>query len=336
MTLKQFLYLASGLLFAWMFYSSPLHPLIKWPLSIFFALLGTGLAFLPIEERPFDVWIKNFFRAIYRPTQFLWQKSAEPPEFFKTEPQKPVVQLPAVSARDRQKFEEYLSSLPSEDQEVDKKEKARLEEINRFFKEAQSLLRQPKKAARPTFYEPRTAFEELKEQRTREELLQEARPEESLPQMQPIVQEEIISGEAVETLGKPPLVEPAEPFAPPLKVKTEVIYKKPQKRVVEAEVAPSLPMPSTPTQPNILVGMTLTPEEEILPEVILEIQDKNGFPVRALRSNKLGQFFIATPLPVGEYQIEVEHSDYKFDIIKIKLINKVVPPIKIKAKEKLR
>lgn len=339
MTLKQFLELASGIGFAWIIYATPLNPLIKWPLLFFSASFGAALAFLPLEERPLDVWIANFFKAIYRPTQFLWQRVPQIPDFLKPKTKKAIPKTPPISPKDRQKLEEYLRSLPTEER-VDKEEKAKLKRINQFFQEAGLLISKrkpapppgaPSQPTPPSFYEPKLAFEKLQEERTREEILRETGQLREPPKPPKKIPEPVV---AQRSEGAAPVIEPAEPFAPPLRVKTDVIFRKPPEKVEEVPVAPSLPMPSTPTIPNVLAGMTLTPEEEILPEAIIEIQDKNSFPVRALRSNKLGQFFIATPLPRGEYQIEVEHPNYKFAIMRIKLNNKIIPPLKIKAKEK--
>jgi hypothetical protein len=74
MTVKQFGELAFGAICAYVIYASGLYPLFKWPLVVFFASFGVALAFLPISERPLDVWLTNFFRAIYRPTYYVWKK----------------------------------------------------------------------------------------------------------------------------------------------------------------------------------------------------------------------------------------------------------------------
>lgn len=76
MTIKQFGELAFGAATAYVIYASGLYPLFKWPLVVFFALFGVALAFLPISERPLDVWLINFFKAIYKPTYYVWKKDA--------------------------------------------------------------------------------------------------------------------------------------------------------------------------------------------------------------------------------------------------------------------
>ncbi len=75
MTIKQFGYLAGGAIVGYICYKLPLPFFFTWPLAVTSAVLGVGLAFVPIEERPMDVWLLSFIKSIYSPTQYLWQKS---------------------------------------------------------------------------------------------------------------------------------------------------------------------------------------------------------------------------------------------------------------------
>jgi hypothetical protein len=93
-----------------------------------------------------------------------------------------------------------------------------------------------------------------------------------------------------------------------------------------------IPMPKTPDIPNIVVGMVFDEEGKIVEGAIVEIQDLTGNPMRALRTNALGQFQTASPLTSGEYVIITEKEGVSFDIIKIRLVGSIVQPIKIKAK----
>jgi hypothetical protein len=79
MTLKQFLELAAGIVIGLVFYASPLPFFLKWPLIILFVALGASMAFLPVEGRPLEQWILAFFRSIYSPTVYTWQKSGTDP-----------------------------------------------------------------------------------------------------------------------------------------------------------------------------------------------------------------------------------------------------------------
>ena len=63
-------------------YSIPTLAIVKWPFVILSVLLGIALAFLPFEERPLERWIFAFFRAIYSPTSYTWEKSDPNQKFF--------------------------------------------------------------------------------------------------------------------------------------------------------------------------------------------------------------------------------------------------------------
>jgi len=74
MTLKQFGYLVGGAIVAYIMYKLPLPFFFTWPLTIFSAVGGFGLAFVPIEERPMDIWVLSFIKSVYSPTQYIWSR----------------------------------------------------------------------------------------------------------------------------------------------------------------------------------------------------------------------------------------------------------------------
>jgi hypothetical protein len=119
MTLKQFFQLAGGLLCSLLFYAAPLPGIVKWPLIIFFALLGVALAFLPFEERPLSRWILEFFKAIYSPTLFSWQKTTTPPVFFQAEGVPTTVPMGKIIAPGGEgALQKYLNITPKERQGI--------------------------------------------------------------------------------------------------------------------------------------------------------------------------------------------------------------------------
>jgi len=100
----------------------------------------------------------------------------------------------------------------------------------------------------------------------------------------------------------------------------------------EVEFKSELPIPAPPDQPNVLVGMVVSRQGKIVEGAIVEIQDQEGDTVRAMRTNKLGQFRTVSPLGNGEYQITTEKEGCNFDIMKIKLNGEIIPPIEIREK----
>ena len=95
MTLKQFGELAGGAVLAYLFYSSGWPFFIRWPLIIGAGSFGFALAFLPIEERPLDVWIVNFLKAIYQPTLYVWRKKPAALAYIPTTPSAPARPQPS-------------------------------------------------------------------------------------------------------------------------------------------------------------------------------------------------------------------------------------------------
>ncbi len=67
----------------------------------------------------------------------------------------------------------------------------------------------------------------------------------------------------------------------------------------------------------------------------MEIRDIGGRPVRAVKTNKLGHFLIVTPLQNGRYEIVTEKEGYKFDNVSFQAQGEIIPPIAIKAREKV-
>ena len=289
MTFKQFAYLASGVIVALLFYAMPIHPLLKWPLIFFFGLFGAALAFVPIQERPLSQWLLAFTKAVFSPTQYLWQKQQIELEMFKSQPLKVVLTKAPAPQADKTQMNEYLQTLPASPTKspLDEKEE-------KFFRQTAELF-QTVQPIRPVF--------------TPKPFIPPTPANQPIPTAQPVT---------------PSLNYQKTSFVPQA--------SQPKKPAVEAKISPTLPIPAPPTRPNILVGMVLNQGGEIIEGAILEIRNSKGMPMRALKTNKLGQFQIATPLENDLYEIETEKEGYTFDIIKISIKGEVIPPIEIRAK----
>lgn len=88
------------------------------------------------------------------------------------------------------------------------------------------------------------------------------------------------------------------------------------------------------SQPNVINGIVKDEKGTYLENVIIIIHDKDQLPVRALKTNKLGQFTGTTPLPAGVYTITLEKEGLEFDTLQVTLAGEVMPPLEVTAKEK--
>jgi hypothetical protein len=115
--------------------------------------------------------------------------------------------------------------------------------------------------------------------------------------------------------------------------KSPTAAAQPNVKVVKAETEPTERFVVLTTTPNIINGIVTDTMGNYLDGVIVVTHDKDGLPVRALKTNKLGQFLAATPLGNGIYTLSLEKDSLSFDVLQIDLDGSVLPPIKISAKK---
>ncbi|HET7098630.1 MAG TPA: PrgI family protein [Patescibacteria group bacterium] len=332
MTLKQFFQLAGGLLVALIFYSAPLLPIIKWPFVIVSAILGVALAFLPLEERPLERWIFAFFKAIYSPTMYFWQKNAVVPKLFQDEP----VENPqgALSPQDLA-AKEYLSTTGQKSGPL-----AKLEGVEKGFLAGLSNI-----------------FAGITGQTTA--------PAVAIPNIQAGIPVQPVGMQiGINTGTTPAVVEPKKEMQIPESVPVRIaqvgvphliVEEKKQNIIPEAQltthqVAPLIAgdeiistkqaifsvdaaPPNPPTVPNVIVGQVVDENRKIIEGAIMEIKDSAGRPIRALRSNKVGHFITITPLESGRYDVITEKDGYTFTPISFEAIGVLIPPILVSGRK---
>lgn len=130
----------------------------------------------------------------------------------------------------------------------------------------------------------------------------------------------------------PSKIQPTTPSPqPPITINYEPTNPVPQPpTTINHQPSTNNSLPS-PDRPNLLAGQVLDPAGLYLEGVILELSDAAGLPVRALRTNKLGQFMTATPLASGSYTLSAEKEGFTFPPLSLQVENKIIPPITISA-----
>ncbi len=85
LTIRQFGYVAGGALAAFVCYVLFADiGLVRWPLVVFFGILGIMLAVFKVNDRPFEIWLANFIFAIFTSQRSIWKKSAKTPEILRS------------------------------------------------------------------------------------------------------------------------------------------------------------------------------------------------------------------------------------------------------------
>lgn len=336
MTLKQFAYLASGsgLAYILFVFFSKNYPLVVWPAIIISASLGFAFAFLPISSRPLDSWVGAFFKAIYSPTKRSWQKNNKS---FKDEPlfnSRLVMYLPSVSSP---------KQTPAMSATFDYNQNTAMPTMTPTQPTAAttpSELPTPENLAK-TVNLAREAqnlqFKIIQTERTLGQIKQASQNPTQIPidyskqvnqilaDLQTLVaQASEIKGQ-LETVTNPP----TPGFAPITPVPPAAIKEK-IKVVIPAK--PKQTQLALTTFPNVISGVIKDKAGNYLIGTVAVIYDKEGLPVRALKTNKLGQFSGSTPLPNGVYTLELEKDNFNFDVLQIELNGEILPPLMITSK----
>lgn len=398
MTLKQFGYLAGGVVLAYLLFRLPLPTLITIPLAGISALIGVAFAFVPIQERPLDRWVIAFLKSIYAPTQYIWRKNNMPLNLLIHPIHMQAQQLPSNHRINHQvandKLKAYLATIPPTlDASISMKEKAYMDKtlslFNNSIPSVQTIPQiqkvEPELPSPIAKVAPTTSLEakensmsfgkgtslpqkantkqgiEIKTENTTnddmsKQISQDQEKEKKLQMEaqglkeelsnQTMTKEKFLDLEAklnVLLSEKEKLTEELTRLkqdskdrvtaVKPVEIKSDTT-KPTVKKLTAQTIKDVAGMPSIPTVPNIVLGVIRDNLEHLLPGIIVTVKDMTGMPVRAIKTNKLGQFASATPLQNGQYLIEVEDPQkrYIFEVVEITLNGQVFMPIEIIAK----
>lgn len=119
MTIKQFAYIGAGVVSAFVIYAFPVLAIIKIPLALCVVGAGATVAFLPVGGRPMDVMIKKFFKAIFSPTQYVYQKAGGQTLVSEPSDLSPMSKILELSQK---QLKDFLSFLPKNKQKLNQKD----------------------------------------------------------------------------------------------------------------------------------------------------------------------------------------------------------------------
>lgn len=370
MTVKQFAYIAAGAILAWIFFVMPISILIKLPLSFLFATIGFSLAFIPFQGRPLDVMIMAFIKALFTPNQYVFQKVVTPvipniPSVQKAH--NPIKKTSSLSEEELQTLLTKSVQMPKN--QFDTKEDTFLNTVSSIFKNPSNTQTQTISFNSQTQIIPQTPIqnveeevkENIEESISNEEKTEEAEKElekakiqevnttqntqastnahqkvlelekllnETLAQKKQLEEQLLALQQQLDLTKTPPVIK---------QVEDEAHVKK-----VPKEMGKSIGIPiADDAASNVIMGIVKDPRGNVLPNILVEVKDQEGNPVRAFKTNRLGQFASATPILNGTYTITFEDTEgtHMFDSIELVATGQFIPAIEVKshdAREELR
>lgn len=374
-TVKQFGYLLLCSIFAYFFFALPGPMLLRYPFVALFALIGIGLAFVPIDGRPMDIMLWYLLKAIPADNQYIYRKTH--PNF----PLARILSTPLyphkkdspeekggnmqIGRTIRRTAPPALPRAKTPTFELEAQEVGFMDNIKRMFDanpdSSQSIQQQSLKiqsageVANPnpnrplsfpgniTLSHAQTKKPTNKQEMTLPSIKKETKKDffedkkiQQAPlaaplttQQRTIVDEDIMQGKFLE-LAKQQATGQQQPSQSSQKATS-----------LSQDSRITAGFPLLPDIPNIILGIIKDPRGKILPNILVEIFDKNNIPVRAFKTNRLGQFAAATQLPNGVYIIRFEDPTKRneFGTINVTLDGSIFQPIEIVStddREKLR
>ena len=338
-TVKQFMYLLfSGVAVALLIFFVPMSLLGKIPLIVIFGAVGPFFAFVPIEGRPADMMIANFFRAVFSNSIYMYQKQGANLALYPALAPQPT-HAPAPQKTTETKADikraQLARALRSSAYAPDAEEAGQIHRINDFFGDSPpsgnilnspSIVRPPKESAGESVVSATVPVQKAVD---------------SVP-VAPQVKVEVAQKEAA-VVTSPPAPETSgsttsaqlvvEPVLPPA---SEIVSP-----TNTPAVSPSSDFPVMPDRGNVILGIVRDPRGKVLPNIIVEVQDAQKTPVRTFKTDAQGKFVAATPLADGPYAVVFEdpRGQHTFTPVTLELKGDILQPIvvsSVDARESLR
>ncbi len=365
MTIKQFAYLAGGVGLGWVCIALPVFWIIKIPLALIVAGAGVVLAFVPYEGRPSDVMLTHFIKALFTPNQYVYNKQTDAVQEASS-----TVQVASMPTQAEEKKEEETTRvtiqsvtpvIPVKPSPTETPEVSQLQSFAKEKEIQQVVAPQPTPPAQPVIQQEQVL---QKQAVTLQSALVEAKKEEAkIPegtltaekahekvgqlqtQLQDALQQKLEIEQKLIALQKSMTQKPPQQVFSPTTVATPAKAAPAQQsshvRKIPKQLSKSVGLPITPDVPNLITGIVKDPRGNVLPNMLIEVKDRDGNPVRAFKTNNLGQFASATPLLTGTYTISFEDPAGKnnFDTVEINANGEILLPIEVISsdqREKLR
>jgi len=142
MTLRQFLYLVIFFPIGFIIFKIIPIPFVNIVLGILVGAVGIALAFIPIQDRPLEIWIKNLIKRLNSPTQYAFHKQSDKIRiiedlYFTSDPH-----LALTHVETKEKLNKYIQSVQALDQnhstKIDRRVKKQQIHINDLLKQTKN------------------------------------------------------------------------------------------------------------------------------------------------------------------------------------------------------
>ncbi len=303
-TVKQFLYLLGFGILTTVAFVLPVNVFLKIPMMLIFAGIGISLAFIPIEGRPMDIMLANFAKTIPSENRYLYRKRGVNLSSFSVFTQIPKKQIQSQSSA-------VSASSPQDEKKAILLSRLR----NSPFR--------PDEGELAILANVKSFFED-----SHVPLASTAVSLRRVPY-------------GTRLRSQPGSFAPARLAEAPAKRAGAGAQSAPSAKVENKIEPEEKPFSTLPDVPNVILGLVHDSRGKSLQNILVEVIDSNGVPVRTFKTNAQGQFAAATQMQNGTYKVYFEdpQKTHEFEVVEINLNGEIFQPLEatsVDAREKLR
>lgn len=346
LTIKQFGYLAAGVIASLIIYFTGLPFIIRAPLILFSFIIGLVTALVKINGQPSAVFIANFVKAMFVSQDRVWKKTAVTPDILKEESVANPATAETIVERVKKSGSATTARMPlmglerkivTNTNEVDDLEDQRLEQIDKHFQYAIEELndgsapaQQIRRDAKPPSFQKQAApppsnppAGNYQQDSLAGSVVNEGR-------------ENVVNNENYSATYKPMQSAVNRPLARNEKVVTT--QGQPKAEDLEKQIASlqgelnTLKQANKENVTNLLHGVVVDQENIPIPSATITIYDSENKVVKKLNADENGRVLMTSKLADGTYYIDIVANGFKFNRYKVILTGNELPTYKFKAR----
>ena len=291
------------------------HAPVDMPLSVMTTPAPSPISLPPLEEKKDEV-----VETEEKKEEIQIKTPAPPPPVQEIGSAAPVIlKVDAASSVDTKVLQEIEDTLQKEREELKKQEEALQAQ------KAQEEKEQLKKREEAKLMTEKAQQVALENKMTHDKLLELERSMQEMLSQKQLLEQEL--QKMKDQLAKAPVQKTFTPSVAQDTPKQQTQFVK----QVTGDQTTKRGLPPSADVPNVLLGVVKDSRDNILPNILIEVKDTEGNPVRAFKTNQLGQFASATPLSNGTYTIEFEDTRGKnnFDTIELVAKGEILLPLEV-------
>lgn len=302
LTVKQFSYIAFTALGALLIYSSGLPTLITIPIVIVLVGVGLAMAFLTVNGQPFATWFGNFAASLFLSQRKVYRKNGKTPAM--------LGQTTVTKAYDPASLAQTTVNKPTAyQQRIQELRDTQLDsaiiepESNKTNEAIPDMMDDNNHLANLDKYFDNKIDQELSSFR---------------PAPTPIPNPEVKKEETIN------LVEPIEYTIPAPQPSNVVVNEPAISQIDPASINLEVNILNN-MKPNQIAGYVNDHSNQPVDRAEVIVKTAKNELLRAVYTDPKGKFIIPSPLPAGEYYVEIRKVGLTFPEYDLKLENQIVP-----------